>query len=290
MKKTGLHIQRESRGYRVIKKIPVIISAFVISFMLHYLPAAHSSEDMLPKGDEIVKNVLARAEGETLVRTLKMELINDRGQKRERETRLFRKDFGSERRSVLFFLEPSNIRGTAFLTWDYSSPDKEDDQWIYLPAARKVRRISAANRGDYFMGTDFTYDDIKVEGKPSITEYSHRTLGTEMVDGHLCFKLESIPSDRKIAKELGYGRVVQWIDPENWMARKFAMWDITGNELKTIYFKDITRIDGIWTALRMEAVNHKTGHRSIFSFSDITYGQPIDDTIFMRESLKRGIR
>ena len=289
MKKPQLQIRQESRGYRVVNKIPVIIFACVIS-LVPSLPAAHSSEDVLPAGDEIVKNVLARAEGETLIRTLKMELINDRGQTRERKTRLFRKDYGGERRSVMFFQEPTSIRGTAFLTWDYTSPGKEDDQWIYLPAARKVRRISAANRGDYFMGTDFTYDDIKVEGRPSASEYSHKTLGTETIDGHLCYKLESIPSDRKIAKELGYGRVVQWIDPENWMARKFTMWDIMGNELKSIYFKDITRINGIWSALRMEAVNHKTGHRSIFSFTDVAYGRSIDDAIFKEESLKRGIR
>jgi outer membrane lipoprotein-sorting protein len=172
----------------------------------------------------------------------------------------------------------------------YPDTDRDDDQWIYLPAARKVRRISASKKGDYFMGTDFTYDDIKKEGKAAEGEYTHNTVGTEAVDGHFCYKIESIPVGSKIEREIGYSRIVQWIDPENWMARKFQMWDIRGNELKTIYFKDITQIDGIWTALLLEAENHKTGHRSIFRFSDIRYNQPVDDKLFKKESMKRGIQ
>ena len=92
-----------------------------------------------------------------------MELIDRRGKSRVRETMGYRRYYGEEKRTVLFYQSPTNVRGTGFLTYDYPNADTDDDQWLYLPALRKVRRISSSDRGDYFLGTDFTYEDIKKE-------------------------------------------------------------------------------------------------------------------------------
>jgi len=244
-----------------------------------------------PSGDEIARKLHERPDGRTAVRTLTMTPVNRRGKVRKRRLRSWRKDDPEGvRRSLLVFESPPNIRDSAFLTWDYPESEREDDQWIYLPALRKVRRIPAAKRGGRFFGTDFSYDDIKTEGRGQIEDYRHRALGSEVVDGRRCYVVEAVPVDERRAAELGYGRVLQWVDPTNWMIRKTRIWDERGRELKTVFYREIRRVDGIWTALRVEAENHRNGHRTVLEFSELRYDVPVDDARFRRESLKRGLR
>lgn len=253
--------------------------------------AASSAESTgLPDGDEIVANVNARDEGESVVRNLTMTLTDKRGKERVRETIDFRKYYGDEKRSVLFFLSPANIRDTGFLTFDYPDPDKDDDQWLYLPAARKVRRISASDRGDYFLGTDFTYEDIKKESKYEAGDYNFVTVGQEDVDGVSCYVIEGTPKNESIAEELGYGKVRSWIDPKVWMPRKAEFWDVRGNPLKTVHTLKIDNVDGIWTAMHIVVHNHKTDHTSDFTFSNVDYQKPVDDDLFSERALRRGVQ
>lgn len=241
-----------------------------------------------PSGLEVAERINARDDGVATSRELHMQLVDRRGKVREREVRVFRKYFGEEKRTVLFFEQPRNVRGTAFLTYDYPEPDREDDQWLYLPALRRVRRISAAERGDYFLGTDFTYEEIKKETKVSLTDYERQVVGRETVDGVECYVLESTPVTEEVARELGYSKVRSWVDPEIWFIRKSEYWDIAGNPLKVIHVRDIRKVEGIWTAHTLEAENHKTGHRTLFTVSNVDYGGELDDQIFTRAALRRG--
>ncbi|MDH5738813.1 MAG: outer membrane lipoprotein-sorting protein [Nitrospira sp.] len=242
-----------------------------------------------PTGDAIAQRINARDEGEAVSRSLTMEMIDRRDKVRVRETRGFRKYYGEEKRSVIFYLQPQNVKDTAFLTYDYPDAALDDDQWLYLPAMRKVRRISASDRGDYFLGTDFTYEDIKLETKVSLKNYSRKTIGEDEVDGHHCYVVEAVPIDENTAKELGYGRLEQCVDDAIWMVRRSKFWDIRGKPLKTIYSKDIRQVQGIWTQHRLEAENHKTGHRTIFSFSEVDYAQGVSDNLFTQNAIRRGL-
>lgn len=243
----------------------------------------------LPDGDEIARRINARDEGDAVSRLLTMEMTNSSGKQRIRETKGFRKYFGDEKRTVIFYLSPKNIKDTAFLTYDYSQTDKDDDQWLYLPAMRKVRRISASDRGDYFLGTDFTYEDIKLETRVSIDDYHRKTIGESEVDGFHCLLLEGVPVTAEIAAELGYSKVVQCVDDTNWMVRQAKMWDVQGKLLKTIYFKDIRQVQGIWTQHQLEVDNHKTGHQTRFTFSNVHYNDDVNDRLFTQNALKRGL-
>jgi hypothetical protein len=241
-----------------------------------------------PTGDEIARRVNARDDGEQVARRIVMELIDRRGKKRIRETFGYRKYYGSEKRTVLFYQKPKNVAGTAFLTFDYPEPDREDDQWLYLPALRKVRRISASDRGDYFLGTDFTYEDMKKQGKVTLADYRFKTIGVDTVDAHRCYVVEGTPVSAAIAKELGYGRLLLYVDPDIWMPRKAEFWDVKKKPLKTVYTRQIEEVDGIWTATHFEGVNHKTGHRTIFRTSDVDYQTPVLDDVFTERALRRG--
>lgn len=242
----------------------------------------------LPSGDEVARQINARDDGAAVSRKIVMELTEKGGKSRVRVTRSFRRDFGDERRLVIFYDEPRNLEGTAFLTYDYPQAGVDDDQWLYLPALRKTRRVSGAERGDYFMGTDFSYDDMKQETRVSLDEYNRKTLGMEEFDGHQVYKVESLPVSETVAEELGYGKVVSWVDPEIWMARKTEFYDTRGKLLKTLYFREIEQVDGIWTPHSLEVENHQSGHRTLFTVSDVDYNSEVSDRLFRREALGRG--
>ncbi|NOX52568.1 MAG: outer membrane lipoprotein-sorting protein [Gammaproteobacteria bacterium] len=240
-------------------------------------------------GRAAMEKVVARDDGKFVTRTLTMELTDRRGKSRVRETRSYRKYFGEEKRTVLFYVSPANIKDTGFLTWDYPGEEIDDDQWLYLPAVRKIRRISATDRGDYFLGTDFSYEDVKNEAKPNLSDYEHQRLGVATVDGANCIIVEGLPVSKKIAQELGYSKVVSYIDTNIWISRKTEFWDTQGNPLKVIEARDIRLINGIWTTHELVARNHKTGHKTRFTFSDIDYLTPIDDNWFETRRLRRGL-
>ncbi|RLA43423.1 MAG: Patched family protein, partial [Gammaproteobacteria bacterium] len=237
---------------------------------------------------DLVLRVNAVDNGEFVTRKLSMQLVNRRGKERLRDTVVYRKYYGEEMRTIVFYESPANVRNTSFLTWDYPEVDRDDDQWLYLPALRKVRRISAADRGDYFMGTDFTYEDIKLDGKLSENDYEYTLLQTpdNSPDGH--YKLEATPRDDETAQELGYSRINFWVNPSNWLVIKGEFTDIKGNLLKTLHVTESAQIDDIWTRQRIEMENHKSGHRTIFSFSDIDYTTPVNDTLFSKRAMERG--
>ena len=265
-----------------------VVALFAIVSVLFASFAKAEETTNLPLGDDIIAQLNARDDGAQVTRILTMELIDRRGKSRVRETKGYRKYFGDEKRTVLFYRSPTNVKGTGFLTYDYPDANKDDDQWLYLPALRKVRRISSSDRGDYFLGTDFSYEDIKKETRIAAEDYAFTTLGSEEVDGHITYIVEGIPTDEEIAAELGYGRVLWRIDTEIWISRKTDMWDVNGNPLKTLQNEVIENIQGIWTSLRLTAVNHKTGHSSIFTFSEVDYLAVIDDGMFEQRALLRG--
>jgi len=243
--------------------------------------------------DEIVERVNRVDDGEHVSRDLTMTLIDKRGKERVRETRTYRKYYEGEKRTILFYKKPSNIKGTGFLTFDYRDVSKDDDQWLYLPALRKVRRISASDRGDYFLGTDFTYEDMMLEGKLEPADYDFSLLGHEQLtlssgEKFDAIHMQGLPKSKVIAKELGYGRSEFWIDADTWLVVKAHYWDPKDKPLKTLEASDIQAVDNILTRHRLAIDNHKTGHRSIFEFSQVDYQSSVNDQLFSQRALKRG--
>ena len=251
-------------------------------------PVVHGQD--LPEGAELVKKVNERSDGESLTRVMTIEMTDKRGKSRKQTTKTFRKYYGEEKRSAIFYVDPANIKDTAFLTYDYPVGAQEDDQWLYIPELRRVRRISASNRGDYYLGTDLTYEDLKLDTRMSERDYTWTTTGQAEIDGHTCYLVEGIPVDDDTAEELGYSKYVAYIDPETAFQRKTETWDINGNKLKTILWEEWSQIQGIWSGLRMSIKNQKTGHSTVITFSEIDYESEIEDDMFTERALKRGIR
>lgn len=156
-------------------------------------------------GREIAQRVKDRPDGDTRYAEMQLTLVKKNGNQRERKMVSWAMDEGKDTKKIMFFTYPGDVKGTGFLTWDYDETGKDDDKWLYLPAMKKTRRISgASSKIDYFMGTDFTYDDM---GGRNVDEDTHTLLREEMRDGHLCWVVESIPVD---TREI-YSRKVSWI-------------------------------------------------------------------------------
>ena len=258
-----------------------------VSLLAGYVSPVSSAE--FPSGNDIARNINARDEGIAVSRKLKMEMTDRHGKVRIRETRALRKYYGDEKRTVIFYLKPKNIKDTAFLTYDYADNDKDDDQWLYLPATRKVRRISASDRGDYFLGTDLSYEDIKLETRVSLKDYTRKTIAEDAVDGVHCYVVEETAIDDATAEELGYLRRESCVDDKRWIVLRSKHWDPQNKLLKTTYFRDISEVQGILTAHIIEVENHKTGHQTRFTFSDVNYTDAVKDRMFTQNALKRGL-
>ncbi len=241
-----------------------------------------------PSGDEVARRLVARDDGAAVSRRLEMELIGKGGRTRTRATRSFRLDRDGARRAVLFFETPKTVRGTAFLTYDYETADRTDDQWLYLPAVRRSRRISTSDRGRSFLGTDFSYEDLKKETKLDLADYRFAVLGEEQVDGHRCWLLEATPVDADTADELGYGRMLMRVDAELWLPRLVEYWTPGGQRLKTARLDQIRRVQGIWTPHLVEVQNHRSGHATRFRFSEVDYETEVPEDLFTERALRRG--
>ncbi|MFT7288049.1 MAG: putative RND superfamily exporter protein [Halieaceae bacterium] len=254
--------------------------------------------------DEVVAGVNAVPQGEQVTRKLLFKTTDKRGKSRERDTISYRRYFGEERRLALFFTAPANIRDTGVLTWDYADPAQDDDQWLYLPALRKARRIPAGDRGDYFLGTDFSFEDMKLDGQLSVGDYDYLLVdaesdtatgsGPDLASGVIAgaepgqLILEATPKSAEIAEELGYSRNRIAVDPVNWIVRSVDFWDLRGVHLKTLRADDIRKIDDIWTRHTLHMHNHRTGHSTEISVSDVDYLTPIEARVFTQQALKRG--
>jgi outer membrane lipoprotein-sorting protein len=155
--------------------------------------------------------------------------------------------------------------------------------WIYLPALRKVKRISSDSKSDYFMGSDFTYDDL---GDRHPSEDNHKILKEETVDGQQCYVVESTPKD----SDYMYSKTVSWIIKDEWIGLKKEFYDEDGELLKTLTVKEYDKINGYWVILDMEMYNEQKDHSTKMQLKNVKIGEGISDNQFTERMMMRGVR
>ncbi len=232
---------------------------------------------------QIMQKVYNRPTGKDMEATLTMTLINSQGEKRVRKIKQFIRDFGDVEKKIMFFISPADVKNTSFMNWSYDEEGKDDDQWIYLPALKKLKRISSDSKGDYFMGSDFTYDDLG-DRKPS--DDNHKILRTEKVDGLDCYVIESVPKD----EDYMYSKTISWIVKDRWYNIKKEFYDEDGEFLKTLNIKNVKNIKGYWIITKAEMDNVQKNHKTIMELSDVKIDTGIPASKFTQRMMKRGIR
>ncbi len=234
-------------------------------------------------GLQVMTNVYERPQPHDLQGSLTMTLENARGEQRIRSIRQYIGRFGDVEKKLLFFSSPADVRDTSFMSWSYDNPNRPDDQWIYLPALRRVRRISAEKKNDSFMGSDFEYEDLS-RRHPELDV--HRVLRTESFNGHMSYVVESIPE----SNDSKYGRTVTWINEGAWIGLRKEFYDRKGNLVKTLIIDEYSQIDSFWTITKMTMTDVRTGHSTVMELSDLDLNTGIPEQSFSERSMTRGIR
>jgi outer membrane lipoprotein-sorting protein len=260
-----------------INKTQLMLMALFIA-----VPTLGFSQDKMT-GLQIIENVYNRETGNDMQSDLTMSLINARGDQRVREIKQFIRDFGKMEKKIMFFVSPADVRNTSFMNWGYDEAGKDDDQWIYLPALKKIKRISSESTSDYFMGSDFTYDDL---GDRYPTEDTHKLLREVKKDEEDCYVVESIPKD----EEYMYSRTVSWVIKDKWIGLKKDFYDEDGELLKTLTVNKYDKIGNYWTILSSEMSNIQKDHTTKMELSDIKLDAGISATKFTERMMKRGLK
>ena len=209
-----------------------------------------------------------------------MLLKNEQGQQSTRDVRIKSlEQKGKGDKSLSIFNKPRDVRGTAFLS--FSHPVEADDQWMYLPVLKRVKRISSKNKSGPYMGSEFSFEDL---GSFEIAKYTYNYLGDDKLNGVDSFMVEQLPVD----ENSGYTRRIVWIDKQEYLIHKIDFYDRKNSLLKTLSYHDYKKyLDKFWRANSMEMINHQSGKSTVLQWNNYAFRTGLKDTDFNRNSLKR---
>lgn len=256
----------------------------VIGFLIFFAASVAQAQDPL----SIAQKVERRPANEGRVGTMVFKMVNKAGRERNRKALMAHAEGKDMTKVAIYFTAPAAIEETAFLSYD--RPDGgADENWLYLPATQKVRRLPPSDRGDYFLGTDLTYGDIKDDFKFKTEDWTFIAVRKEMVGERQCYRLEGKAKSDKHAREMGYASFTALIDRQTWFPIEVTYTDVDGEMLKTVRVPEIVDIGGAWTALRFSVQQHQSGHKTYVHFENMRHVPELDATVFDPEALSYGV-
>ncbi|MBL7666277.1 MAG: outer membrane lipoprotein-sorting protein [Bacteriovoracaceae bacterium] len=186
---------------------------------------------------------------------------------------------GDGDKALIVFDQPLDVKGTVFLT--YAHKQNEDEQWLYLPALNRVKRISASNRSGPFMGSEFAYEDV---GSQEVEQFTYQYLRDEKFDNTDCFVVERYPTQ----SSSGYKRQIVWVDKANTRLQKIEYYDLKDKLLKTLVFKKYQLYAGkFWRSLLWEMTNHQTQKSTNIEWDTFKLKVGLNANDFDQNALKR---
>ena len=211
---------------------------------------------------------------------LEMVLKNRHGEESRRKIRIATLELKSDGdKSLSIFDNPADVKGTALLTFSHKVAD--DDQWLYLPAVARVKRIASANKSGSFMGSEFAYEDI---GSQEVEKYTYKYLREETYEGVPCLVMERYP----VSPYSGYKRQLVWFDKAEYRPFKIDYYDRKDSLLKTLTWKDYKQyLNKHWRAAEMYMLNHQSGKSTLLTWSNYKFHVGLKDADFNEASLKR---
>ena len=262
-------------------KLTKLFIGFPILFILATSVETVAAETPEEKGLAIAKEADRRDTGwKDQTASLDMTLRNRHGKESTRKTHNKTLEIkGDGDKSLSIFDSPRDVKGTAFLSFTHAL--KPDEQWLYLPALKRVKRISSSNKSGPFMGSEFAYEDLSSQ---EIEKYTYKYLRDEKIDGRDCFVIDRIPA----YKHSGYTKMTTWLDKEMYQPLKIEFYDRKKSLLKTLTSTDYKQYLGrFWRPTRMSMVNHQTKKSTDLSWSNYKLNTGLKERDFDRNSLKR---
>lgn len=259
--------------------------AFALALAIVFAPAAFTvgAEDPAAKGEAIAREAEHRGQGYGDSKAVLVMILEDRrGRTQERRLRmqtLESRDEGQGDRSLVVFDDPRDIRGTALLS--YAHILEPDDQWLYLPALARVKRISSVNKSGSFVGSEFAYEDITGE---ELGKYGYRWLRDERCSDLDCFVVERRPR----YENSGYSRLVTWYDTAEYRVQRVDYYDRDGEFLKTLTFGEYRKYLGkFWRPHRLVMDSRRTGKTTRLIYESYEFQTGLDEDDFSQRSLTR---
>lgn len=251
-----------------------------IFLLVVWLPNAQA-QSAQEKGLEIAKAARAYNSGfGDFIADMVMTLKTKSGQTSSRIIRIKTKEVeGDGDKSLSIFDEPNDVKGTAMLT--YSHGLEPDDQWLYLPALKKVKRINSRNKSGPFMGSTFAFEDL---GSQEVEKYTYSFIGEEACGEYQCYVIERFPA----YEHSGYTRQVVWIDKEGYRTIKVEYYDRKKSLLKTLTAEGFEQyLDHYWRPGIMDMVNHQSGKSTRLEWKNYKFQTGLSDGDFRSQALKR---
>jgi outer membrane lipoprotein-sorting protein len=215
-----------------------------------------------------------------------MQLVDASGRVRQRTGTVFERQMAPDavdEMRLIRFHSPPDFRDSGVLTLE--QPDRDHEQWIYLPAYHTTRRIASSNRSDRYLGTDFLYEDIM---RTKVEEYRYTLRGEEPCGGVRCFVIEAVPVAEQLRRETAYAKTVNWVDPSRDVILAVEYYDRDGRSFKRLTVARMEQVSGKyrWQEVRME--DFARHHVTIVTYHGRKIGTGIPERYFTERYLKRG--
>ena len=227
---------------------------------------------------EIAQKVYDRNLGDDVTTKASMALISRNGRTRVREFTTYSKDYGPVIKQLVRFTTPADIAGTGFLSIE--NDDGSTEQFLYLPALGRTRRIVSSQKNRSFVNTDFTYEDMQ-RRRPAAWE--HTSNGSETINNSDCF---IITSTAKIETDTAYSQIKSWIVKDSFMPLRVEFWNKKGKHHKTYQVQTFKNIQNIMTETEIMMENLEKGHQTVIKSTSVIYNQNLTDKIFSKRHLE----
>jgi len=246
---------------------------------------SQTAADLSPevRGRQIAEEADRRDQGfGDTVTEITMRLTSTDGRVRERRLTwqiLENPDPVDGDKSLTVFHEPRDIAGTAFLTFTHI--EQEDDQWLYLPALKRVKRIASVNKTSSFMGSELAYEDLLSD---EVEKFNYRWLRDEPCAGLVCFVIERIP----LYENSGYSKQILWLDQAEYRVVRIEYYDLRDRHEKTLTLEDHRQYLGrYWRAHEYRMENHLTERQTLLSFAPYEFQTGLTEQAFDPNALRR---
>lgn len=262
-------------------------------FGIHCAAFAETAARMPPQpldATEIMRRVDERYTGDTQIATSVLTLIDKKDRQRTRELKMFSLDKADVEKSIIYFLAPADVKGTAYMAFDWEDEKREDDSWLYLPTLQQVKRVAAADESGSFMGSDFSYADINGLDFEDFTYVMLKE--SDMINGQDCWVIESTPKNAGVVEKTGYTSSQSWVRKDLFMVVQGKIEVKKGKRTKYFSASDIEPINDIWTARTLQMITTRNGqkeHASIIQFDQVIYNERVDESRFDTSAMQRGL-
>lgn len=181
-------------------------------------------------------------------------------------------------KAVLRFTAPPEVKGVALLVLNH--PDRASDQWMWIPAEERDRRIALQDRSTRFFGTDFSFEDLE---ERDVDQYDYKLLGDETAGGSLCWKIESRPKQTKSSQ---YTLSTLWIRKDNYVIARIDNFN-KDRLIRRITYSSVQKIDNIWTPRTVEVFDATRNSRTVLTLDKVEYNTLMKDEDFTRDALRK---